>query len=879
LRGGHRSQRTASKGGVISIRTSTSAVQFDKVLRAFETGGFTYLDVRSQLKQILAKGASPGELIETLRRRERFEPLPQHAHEEVLRLLNDAAEQSKDDTEQSDVSVGENPEEPSVSGSVDAGAGAAPFADQVRALQDQVARQSTDYETLLRAFERTKDVQTAASERVTALASELATATRSLEAEQTKTREFGKALAERSASAEAHQTRGEELLQKTRDYEAELRTVRESLAVRDAELNSIRHEHAKLRSELQERDQGAPQLLADLHTARSGANALAADLADARALLETEQHKAMALEKAHAEVIRAAESLRNQTQETLRTSERHEAEAKTLRFALAERDAKLARLQQDQVNSAVGQETSAKSGMQLQADLSAARARADALLIDLNASRGAAASLDAQLKRTKFDLDAARTELAAVKAQAHSYFDLLRTHEWRRASEHSATARDEDVAATGQSAETLRALNDQLQSRLNTVQIQLEQRDDFIAQLRAAKTERLIEPAPIVGAEPAMTAVPAEAAVEPTDMEIDLQPGGLVESGSEVFEQPLPSMQAAPPPLVVSGAWRPPSSAGARSGPTGRRLLALGIVIAVVVAVIWLYLENGNRAPLEPVVATGAAPGAVIHDCADCPTMVILPSGRFKQGDKDPSSFDKPVHSVVIAHPFAMSMNAVTMDEFAAFVTATGRDMQGCDIYDGSWKHDPSASWNNPGFAQTGAHPATCASWNDAQAYANWISSKSGHHYRLPSASEWEYAARAGAEAAAPWGTALAEACASANVADQSAAQQFPGWAVFGCSDGFVYTAPVGSFKINTFGLNDMLGNVFQWTQDCWNANYVGAPVDGSARADGNCAQRELRGGSWFSNPSYVSANYRNHFAADYRTSSVGIRVVRELDQ
>jgi sulfatase modifying factor 1 len=100
---------------------------------------------------------------------------------------------------------------------------------------------------------------------------------------------------------------------------------------------------------------------------------------------------------------------------------------------------------------------------------------------------------------------------------------------------------------------------------------------------------------------------------------------------------------------------------------------------------------------------------------------------------------------------------------------------------------------------------------------------------------------------------------------------------VFACNDGFVQTSPVGSFKANSFGLNDMLGNVFQWTEDCWNADYKGAPIDGTARAEGNCAERELRGGSWFSTPNFVRANYRNHFAADYRTSSVGIRLARDI--
>ena len=226
-----------------------------------------------------------------------------------------------------------------------------------------------------------------------------------------------------------------------------------------------------------------------------------------------------------------------------------------------------------------------------------------------------------------------------------------------------------------------------------------------------------------------------------------------------------------------------------------------------------------------------------------------------------------------------MLFRSVTVDDFQQFITDTGSDIRGCDTYDGDWKYRPDSNWKNPGFAQTGAHPVTCVSWNDAKAYARWLSTKTGHTYRLPSASEWEYAARTGGEAVQPWSAAGAPACATANVADASAAQRYPGWTVFGCSDGYVFTAPVGSFKANSFGLNDMLGNVFQWTEDCWRPDYTAAPIDGSARSGGDCSEHELRGGSWFSTPAYVRANYRNHFAADYRTSSVGIRLVRDIAQ
>jgi formylglycine-generating enzyme required for sulfatase activity len=282
-------------------------------------------------------------------------------------------------------------------------------------------------------------------------------------------------------------------------------------------------------------------------------------------------------------------------------------------------------------------------------------------------------------------------------------------------------------------------------------------------------------------------------------------------------------------------------------------------------------------APAPPVAPPQA--GTMLRDCPSCPQMTVLPTGSFQQGADDSpaaSAFEKPRHAVAIAYSVAMANRDVTVGEFREFVAATHRDMQGCDIYDGRWRHKKTASWADPGFEQSDAHPVTCTSWNDAVAYAQWLSARTGHRYRLPSASEWEYAARAGGSAAVPWGADPSNACDNANVADQRAASRYPGWKVFACDDGYVHTAPVSTYKANPFGLDDMLGNVFQWTLDCWRADYVGAPSDGAAREDGDCSQRELRGGSWFSEPAYVRPAYRNHFAADYRTSSVGFRLVRD---
>jgi len=288
--------------------------------------------------------------------------------------------------------------------------------------------------------------------------------------------------------------------------------------------------------------------------------------------------------------------------------------------------------------------------------------------------------------------------------------------------------------------------------------------------------------------------------------------------------------------------------------------------------------STASISPPSPA-ATPPPAGTMLRDCPTCPQMTVLPTGSFQQGaDDSPTAtrFEKPRHAVAIAYTLAMANRDVTVGDFREFVAATQRDMQGCDVYDGQWRHKNKASWAEPGFEQSDAHPVTCTSWNDAVAYAKWLSAKTGHRYRLPSASEWEYAARAGATAALPWGSNPSAACDNANVADQSAARRYPGWDVFTCDDGYVNTAPVSTYKPNAFGLDDMLGNVFQWTLDCWRADYTGAPNDGAPRQDGDCTQRELRGGSWFSEPDYVRPAYRNHFAADYRTSSVGFRLVRE---
>lgn len=294
------------------------------------------------------------------------------------------------------------------------------------------------------------------------------------------------------------------------------------------------------------------------------------------------------------------------------------------------------------------------------------------------------------------------------------------------------------------------------------------------------------------------------------------------------------------------------------------------------VIVHWLTAHRSTSVPVP-------GQGEVFRDCPTCPLMKALPPGRFAQGaapgQADAMPIEQPQHPVRIAYPLGVGVYEITVGEYKEFAEATQHRSAGCQIYDGSWQASSELNWNNVGYTQTAAHPVVCVSWRDAHEYAGWLSRKTGQRYRLPSESEWEYAARAGSPLPRPWNTNVEGACKSANVADQAAAQQYPGWKVHPCSDGYVYTAPVGSFQPNAFGLHDMLGNVFEWVQDCWHADYRGAPADGSAWLNGDCSQRDMRGGSWFTTPSRVTTSARNRFEETYRSNSVGFRLVREIPQ
>lgn len=317
---------------------------------------------------------------------------------------------------------------------------------------------------------------------------------------------------------------------------------------------------------------------------------------------------------------------------------------------------------------------------------------------------------------------------------------------------------------------------------------------------------------------------------------------------------------------------------GTRSDKIQRIAIVAGVAVLAVAGGLYLGRPAIDRQVAGNTANPPLAAGTVFRDCPTCPLMHVVPSGRFPQGAADGEVFERPQHEVTIGYALAVAQREVTIGEFEEFTAEAGHEIDGCTIYDGEWRHRDDVNWETMSDAQTALHPVSCVSWSDANAYTRWLSEKTGQRYRLPSASEWEYAARAGATTRQPWNVAASGVCSVANIADQRAAQRYPGWEVQACDDGYANAAPVGRFPANTFGLQDMIGNVFEWVEDCWHENYTGAPTDGAARATGNCAEREMRGGSWFTAPAYVSLTYRNHFTADYRSNSVGFRVVREID-
>ena len=265
-------------------------------------------------------------------------------------------------------------------------------------------------------------------------------------------------------------------------------------------------------------------------------------------------------------------------------------------------------------------------------------------------------------------------------------------------------------------------------------------------------------------------------------------------------------------------------------------------------------LEAGREgehywAALELLAAMPSV-GEVFRDCANCPEMVVIPAGTFRMGclsnDGDCWEEEFPVHEVTI-RSFALSKHEVTFNDWDACVSDGG-----CSGY-----RPEDEGWGR------GDRPVIDVSWEDAQSFVAWLSGVTGHAYRLPTESEWEYAARAGTETKYSWGNGIGNN--RANCEDCGSR-----W------DGKM-TAPVGSFGANAFGLHDMHGNVMERAEDCWNRSYAGAPSNGSAWLRGDCSLRIARGGSWRFKRSGLRPSYRSESPGHIRLNFIGFRVARTL--
>lgn len=250
--------------------------------------------------------------------------------------------------------------------------------------------------------------------------------------------------------------------------------------------------------------------------------------------------------------------------------------------------------------------------------------------------------------------------------------------------------------------------------------------------------------------------------------------------------------------------------------------------------------------PKEDLVVTSTAitnelqqltAGTVFRDCADCPEMVVIPPGNYMMGGS---------RAISIPRAYAVGKFEVTFAQWDACVAA------------GGCTHKP----DDKGWGR-GSRPVMNVSWDDAKQYTAWLTQKSRKSYRLLTDAEWEYAARAGTTTAYYWGDSDTDICQYASVAKGGN----------GC--GADKTSPVGERRANAFGLHDMLGNVWEWTEDCWNTGIDGVPADSSARITGECGLRVVRGGSWDDNPGFARAAIRDGGSVGDRDVISGFRVAR----
>jgi formylglycine-generating enzyme required for sulfatase activity len=277
--------------------------------------------------------------------------------------------------------------------------------------------------------------------------------------------------------------------------------------------------------------------------------------------------------------------------------------------------------------------------------------------------------------------------------------------------------------------------------------------------------------------------------------------------------------------------------------------------------------------------------GKRLQECPECPSVTLLPAGRFTmtrkeasdgRKDDDPEGLRKThqEREVDIPVPFGLGTYPVTRREYGIFVRETHKIVEkGCHVqYRGVWVPDSTKDWQHPGFAQTEEDPVVCVSWNDAEDYIRWLNEKAraspfddaAEPYRLPTWEEIEYATAAGTATLYYWGDTPLR-----SQANYGRTKCLPCGPMQEGADRWLYTSPTGSFPPNPWGLYDMAGNVWQWVEGC--------RTDPNAVAPRKCHYQILHGGSWLTNPEYLQTGERSYALLPNRDHEIGFRVARTL--
>jgi len=309
-------------------------------------------------------------------------------------------------------------------------------------------------------------------------------------------------------------------------------------------------------------------------------------------------------------------------------------------------------------------------------------------------------------------------------------------------------------------------------------------------------------------------------------------------------------------------------------------------------------LDKFNQSLRNARLYASMTPGQVVRDrfldiAGSAPPLVVIPTGEFVMGspadEAGHADNEEPQRRVRIEVGFALGQTEVTVGQFREFVRATryvtdAERIGASAVYEestGRIAERRGVTWQNDYAGERAAEnlPVVNVSWNDARAYAEWLSQRTGKRYRLPSEAEFEYALRAGSTTRYPWGEGNPDKPVGnfTGEGDRSPSKRSWSSAFPRYGDGYWGPAPVKSFPPDAFGLYDMEGNVSEWVEDCWHDNYVRAPRDSAAWVNPGCERHVVRGGSWGSDPDQVRSAFRLAASADTRSARVGFRVARDL--